>query len=173
MRSFISISLMALVAGSAAAAGPSDVSPSIETMKEVVKEISSDAYEGRAPGTAGEEKTLSYLVRRFEAIGLKPGNKGSWFQDVPLVEIAAKNVSPLRFIGGKGPVSADYGSQMVIATYRTAAPHIEVKDSPVVFVGYGIKDARHGIDTPACRIGDDDPYRFVRIAGGRILRHRM
>ncbi|WP_449472225.1 M28 family peptidase [Sphingobium chungangianum] len=139
MRSFISISLMALVAGSAAAAAPSDVSPSIETMKEVVKEISSDAYEGRAPGTAGEEKTLSYLVRRFEAIGLKPGNKGSWFQDVPLVEIAAKNVSPLRFIGGKGPVSADYGSQMVIATYRTAAPHIEVKDSPVVFVGYGIK----------------------------------
>ncbi|GLV25229.1 M28 family peptidase [Sphingobium sp. Cam5-1] len=139
MRSFISISLMALVAGSAAAAAPSDVSPSIETMKEVVKEISSDAYEGRAPGTAGEEKTLSYLVRRFEAIGLKPGNKGSWFQDVPLVEIAAKNVSPLRFTGGKEPVSADYGSQMVIATYRTAAPHIEVKDSPVVFVGYGIK----------------------------------
>nr|WP_230463315.1 M28 family peptidase [Sphingobium sp. Cam5-1] len=130
---------MALVAGSAAAAAPSDVSPSIETMKEVVKEISSDAYEGRAPGTAGEEKTLSYLVRRFEAIGLKPGNKGSWFQDVPLVEIAAKNVSPLRFTGGKEPVSADYGSQMVIATYRTAAPHIEVKDSPVVFVGYGIK----------------------------------
>ena len=131
--------LIALLASSAAAAAPSDVSPSIETMKEVVKEISSDAYEGRAPGTAGEEKTLSYLVRRFEAIGLKPGNKGSWFQDVPLVEIAAKNVSPLRFIGGKGPVSADYGSQMVIATYRTAAPHIEVQDSPVVFVGYGIK----------------------------------
>lgn len=131
--------LIALLASSAAAAAPSDISPSIETMKEVVKEISSDAYEGRAPGTAGEEKTLSYLVRRFEAIGLKPGNKGSWFQDVPLVEIAAKNVSPLHFIGGKGPVSADYGSQMVIATYRTAAPHIEVKDSPVVFVGYGIK----------------------------------
>ena len=139
MRPFISISLMALVAGSAAAAAPSDISPSIETMKEVVKEISSDAYEGRAPGTAGEEKTLSYLVRRFEAIGLKPGNKGSWFQDVPLVEIAAKNVLPLRFTGGKAPVSADYGSQMVIATYRTAQTHIEVKDSPVVFVGYGIK----------------------------------
>ena len=139
MRPFISISLMAVVAGSAAAAASSDISPSIDIMKEVVKEISSDAYEGRAPGTAGEEKTLSYLVRRFEAIGLKPGNKGSWFQDVPLVEIAAKNVSPLRFTGGKGPVSADYGSQMVIATYRTAAPHIEVKDSPVVFVGYGIK----------------------------------
>ena len=129
--------LIALLTSSATVAGPS-ASPSIDTMKEVVKEISSDAYEGRAPGTVGEEKTLSYLVQRLEALGLKPGNKGSWFQDVPLVEIAATNVSPLRFTGGKAAVSAAYGSQMVIATYRTAQPHVEIKDSPVMFVGYGI-----------------------------------
>ena len=138
MRLLPSTLLIALLTGSAAMAAPSGISPSIETMKEVVKEISSDAYEGRAPGTVGEEKTLSYLVQRFAALGLKPGNEGSWFQDVPLVEIAAKDVSPLRFTGGKAPVSAEYGPQMVIATYRTAQPHIEVKDSPVVFVGYGI-----------------------------------
>ncbi|AEG48316.1 peptidase M28 [Sphingobium chlorophenolicum L-1] len=137
MRALFLTSLLALASGSAAIAA-SDGSPSIDTMKEVVKEISSDAYEGRAPGTAGEEKTLAYLVQRFEALGLKPGNKGSWFQDVPLVEIDAKNVSPLRFTGGKSTVSAAYGPEMVIATYRTGQPHIEVKDSPVVFVGYGI-----------------------------------
>ena len=130
--------LIALASGGAAMAASSVGGPSIETMKEVVKEISSDAYEGRAPGTVGEEKTLAYLVQRFEALGLKPGNKGSWFQDVPLVEIDAKNVSPLRFTGGKTAVSASYGPEMVIATYRTGQPHIEVKDSPVVFVGYGI-----------------------------------
>ncbi|WP_150291802.1 M28 family metallopeptidase [Sphingobium estronivorans] len=130
--------LVALSCALSAAAASSDNGPSIDTMKEVVKEISSDAYEGRAPGTVGEEKTLAYLVQRFEALGLKPGNKGSWFQDVPLVEIAAKNVSPLRFTGGKSAVSANYGPDMVIATYRTGQPHIEVKDSPVVFVGYGI-----------------------------------
>ena len=130
--------LIALASGGAAMAASSVGGPSIETMKEVVKEISSDAYEGRAPGTAGEEKTLAYLVQRFEALGLKPGNKGSWFQDVPLVEIDAKNVSPLRFTGGKTAVSSSYGPEMVIATYRTGQPHIEVKDSPVVFVGYGI-----------------------------------
>ena len=129
--------LIAFLTSGAAVAAPS-ISPSIDTMKEVVKEISSDAYEGRAPGTVGEEKTLSYLVQRFEALGLKPGNKGSWFQDVPLVEIAATNVSPLRFTGSKAGVSAAYGSQMVIATYRTAQPHVEIKDSPVMFVGYGI-----------------------------------
>lgn len=138
MRSSLSVGLIALLAGGAALATPSNVAPSIDTMKEVVKEISSDAYEGRAPGTVGEEKTLAYLVQRFEALGLKPGNKGSWFQDVPLVEITAKNVAPLRFSGGKTPISLNYGSQMVVATYRTTRPHIEVKDSPVIFVGYGI-----------------------------------
>ncbi|WP_022682635.1 M28 family metallopeptidase [Sphingobium bisphenolivorans] len=138
MRALLIPSLIALSAGGAAVAAPVGNAPSIETMKQVVKEISSDAYEGRAPGTAGEEKTLAYLVQRFEALGLKPGNKGSWFQDVPLVEIDAKNVSPLTFTGGKTAVSAIYGSEMVIATHRTGQAHIDVKDSPVIFVGYGI-----------------------------------
>jgi len=138
MRASLPISALLFSAATAALAGPADVAPSIDTMKQVVKEISSDAYEGRAPGTVGEEKTLAYLVQRFEALGLKPGNKGSWFQDVPLVEIAAKNVSPLRFTGGKTPLSLDYGSQMVVGTYRTTQAHIDLKDSPVVFVGYGI-----------------------------------
>ncbi|MGV3478727.1 MAG: M28 family peptidase [Sphingobium sp.] len=109
----------------------------IETMKRVTKELSSDAFEGRAPGSAGEEKTLALLAAEFAKLGLKPGNKGSWLQDVPLVEITAKNVSALSFTGGKAPVSAAYGPEMVIGTYRVT-PHIAVKDSPVVFVGYGI-----------------------------------
>ncbi|WP_336971028.1 M28 family peptidase [Sphingobium aromaticiconvertens] len=112
--------------------------PSIDTMKRLVKELSSDAYEGRAPGTAGEEKTLALLATEFGKLGLKPGNNGSWFQDVPLVEITAKNVSALNFTGGKSAVSAAYGPEMVIGTYRTSQPEIAVKDSPVVFVGYGI-----------------------------------
>jgi len=58
---------------------------SVDTLKTVDKTLSSDAFEGRAPGSPGEEKTLAYLVERFQAAGLKPGNKGSWFQDVPLV----------------------------------------------------------------------------------------
>ncbi|WP_434405114.1 M28 family peptidase [Sphingobium sp. DN12] len=128
----------------AAPAAKSDAAPSIDTMKRLVKELSSDAYEGRAPGTVGEEKTLALLTAEFERLGLKPGNKGSWFQDVPLVEITAKNVSPLSFTGGKAPVTAAYGPEMVIGTYRTTQPRIEVKDSPVVFVGYGINAPEKG-----------------------------
>ncbi|AYO77825.1 M28 family peptidase [Sphingobium yanoikuyae] len=128
----------------AAPAAKSDAAPSIDTMKRLVKELSSDAYEGRAPGTVGEEKTLALLTAEFEKLGLKPGNKGSWFQDLPLVEITAKNVSALSFTGGKAPVTAAYGPEMVIGTYRTTQPRIEVKDSPVVFVGYGINAPEKG-----------------------------
>ncbi len=128
----------------AAPAAKSDAAPSIDTMKRLVKELSSDAYEGRAPGTVGEEKTLALLTAEFEKLGLKPGNKGSWFQDVPLVEITAKNVSPLSFTGSKALVTAAYGPEMVIGTYRTTQTRIEVKDSPVVFVGYGINAPEKG-----------------------------
>ncbi len=128
----------------AATAPAKNVTPSVDTMKRLVKELSSDAYEGRAPGSAGEEKTLALLAAEFGKLGLKPGNKGSWFQDVPLVEITAKNVSALTFTGGKAPVTAAYGPEMVIGTYRTNQPHIEVKDSPVVFVGYGINAPEKG-----------------------------
>src|SRR5690606_27091449 len=83
---------------------------SLPTLQEVTKELSQDSYEGRAPGTAGEEKTVSYLIRKFTEAGLKPGNNGSWTQDVPLVEITAKNVSPLSFAGGKTPMSLKYGA---------------------------------------------------------------
>ncbi|MEC3910930.1 M28 family peptidase [Sphingobium sp. CR2-8] len=118
--------------------------PSIDTMKRLVKELSSDAYEGRAPGSPGEEKTLALLAAEFAKLGLKPGNKGSWFQDVPLVEITAKNVSPLSFTGGKSAVTAAYGPEMVVGTYRTTQSKITIKDSPVVFVGYGINAPEKG-----------------------------
>ena len=69
------------------AAGNAPINLSVETMKEIVRTLSSDAFEGRAPGTAGEAKSLAYIVEKFRAAGMQPGNKGSWFQDVPLVEI--------------------------------------------------------------------------------------
>lgn len=131
--------LAALLVAAAATPALAQTMPqiSVETMKEVTKTLSSDAFEGRAPGSAGETKTLAYLQQQFEKAGLKPGNKGSWLQDVPLVEITAKNVTPLTITGGKTPLSLAYGADMVVGTYRVT-PHIDVKDSDVVFAGYGI-----------------------------------
>ena len=116
---------------------------SVDTLKTVTKTLSGDDYGGRKPGTPDETRTINYIVQRFKAAGLQPGNHGSWLQDVPLVQLTAENVSPLTFTGGTAPLSFDYRKDMVIATYRVA-PHIAVKDSDVVFVGYGIDAPERG-----------------------------
>ena len=135
MRRFFLPALLAAVATPAIAQTAPDIS--VDTMKAVTKTLSSDAFEGRAPGSAGETKTLAYLQQQFAKAGLKPGNKGQWLQDVPLVEITAKNVTPLTITGGKTPLSFAYGPDMVVGTYRVT-PHIDVTNSDVVFAGYGI-----------------------------------
>lgn len=133
-----------LLAAIAPTAVVAQVQPSTDTMRRVVAQLSSDAFEGRAPGTAGEEKTVRLLVDEFTRLGLKPGNKGSWTQDVPLVEITTSKTTPMRFAGGAAPVVAAYGPEMVVGTYRTGLQRVEVKDSPVVFVGYGINAPEKG-----------------------------
>ncbi|MXP26367.1 M28 family peptidase [Altererythrobacter indicus] len=120
---------------------PGDIS--IETMKEVTKTLSSDEFEGRAPGTEGEKKTLAYLVEQFKRVGLQPGNNGSWFQDVPLVEITSENFKPLTITGGKEPLSFTYGKDWVGTTYREEKS-TDLKDSELVFVGYGINAPEKG-----------------------------
>lgn len=138
--------VLAFSASSAVAqTGPAPSAPtiSVETLKAITRELSSDAYEGRAPATPAEDKTVAYIIDRFKAAGLKPGNKGGWVQDVPLVEILAKDVSAMTIGGGKTPVSLAYRQDLVIATYRVV-PQIAIKDSPVVFVGYGINAPERG-----------------------------
>lgn len=108
------------------------------TMKDVTRELSLDSYEGRAPGSVGEEKTVAYLIAKFKAAGLEPGNNGSWTQDVPLIEITAKNVSPLTIADRSGKaMSFAYGNEYVIGSYRET-PKTDIKQSEMVFVGHGI-----------------------------------
>jgi Zn-dependent M28 family amino/carboxypeptidase len=115
----------------------------VDTMKQVVETLSSDSFEGRAPGTPGEEKTIAYLTEQFEAAGLEPGNNGSWVQDVPLVEIAGRDFGPLT-VSGKGKEMAfSFGGEWVGVTYREDK-QTNLKDSELVFVGYGINAPEKG-----------------------------
>ena len=92
---------------------------SAATMMDVTRELSSDEYEGRMPGSKGGEMTVEFLKKRFEEAGLKPGNNGSWTQDVPLIEITASDFAPLTISGGKGePMAFDYGKDWVGVSYR-------------------------------------------------------
>ena len=113
------------------------------TMKDVTRILSSDEFEGRMPGTEGEEKTVALLTERFEAAGLQPGNNGSWVQDVPLVEITGKNFAPLTITNGEEDFALDFGSEWVGVTYREDAS-TTLANSEMVFVGYGINAPERG-----------------------------
>lgn len=149
---FKQLTSIAIVSVMLAACNPSEEStidaenlPEVEvpeisetTMKDITKSLSSDDFAGRAPGTIGEEKTLELLVSRFEAAGLSPGNGESWFQDVPLVEINAKDQSNLNINSETGEtISLTPGSDFVAVTYQEQEK-IDITDSEMVFVGYGI-----------------------------------
>ncbi len=149
---FKQLTSIAIVSAMLAACNPSEEStidaanfPEVEvpeisetTMKDITKSLSSDDFAGRAPGTIGEEKTLELLVSRFEAAGLSPGNGESWFQDVPLVEINAKDQSNLDIKSETGEtISLTPGSDFVAVTYQEQ-DKIDIADSEMVFVGYGI-----------------------------------
>ncbi len=136
--------VMPMVASHAASAVP----PVDEAlMRETIRTLSSDEYEGRGPGTAAEPKTLDAIIARFKAAGLQPGNKGqdgkpTWLQDVPTATITATNRSPLTITGGAQSATVTSmtfkpSTEFVAGSYRIT-PHTEVKDSELVFVGYGI-----------------------------------
>ena len=104
---------------------------------ELVKTLASDEFEGRGPGTPGEDKTVEYLQAQMQRIGLKPGNGDSYFQDVPMVEITADPATTLTLTIDGQPQQLAFGTDMVVAT-RTGQAQVSLKDSPVVFVGYGV-----------------------------------
>ena len=101
-----------------------------------IKVLASDEFEGRAPATPGEKKSLDYIIAECKALKLAPGNPdGSWLQPVALWGIQAG--------GGEITVkSGDAEFPLTAQDYRVTSAQpkasITVPDSPIVFVGYGI-----------------------------------
>jgi Zn-dependent M28 family amino/carboxypeptidase len=110
---------------------------SAEDFSQHVKVLSSDEFEGRAPGSKGEELTINYLKAQFERLGLQPGNGGSYFQTVQMVETTADPNTTASITRGGAQRNLAFGSEMVIGT-RTGLPAVQVADSEMVFVGYGV-----------------------------------
>jgi Zn-dependent M28 family amino/carboxypeptidase len=106
-------------------------------IKSHLKTLSSDEFLGRMPFTAGEEKTLDYLVSEFEKAGAKPGNNGSWFQEVPMVEINSTLAGNMGIEGGSEDFELQLASEYVALT-RRVSDSISIENSPLVFAGYGI-----------------------------------
>jgi Zn-dependent M28 family amino/carboxypeptidase len=105
--------------------------------KDYLKTLASDEFQGRMPATPGEEKTINYISEQFKRIGLKGINGDSYLQPVSLVRIDPKEVSGMTLTGDKLNAELKYKEQMMAWTTQVTE-QVEVKDSELVFVGYGV-----------------------------------
>ena len=106
--------------------------------------LASDEFGGRGPGSDGEEKTVAYLREQFQRLGLEPGNKGSYYQTVPMVETTAdveRSRFSIRVAGQDLPLA--FGPTMVLGS-RQGQATVRLDDSPMVFVGYGVNAPEAG-----------------------------
>jgi Zn-dependent M28 family amino/carboxypeptidase len=122
-----------------------------------IKILASDEFEGRAPGTKGEELSVKYISDQFKKIGLKPGNPdGTYTQEVPLAGI--KSEPRMSFITGDKTIDLKYPDDFVASSARLQ-PEIKVDKSDVVFVGYGVVAPEYGWDD----------YKDVDVHGKTLL----
>ena len=131
--------------GAAALTG-AEISPDISAARILARTgiLASDAFEGRAPGTAGEAKTVAYLIAEFQKMGLAPGNPdGTYLQAVPMTGIVSRTDTVFT-VGGKSIRPA--AIREIVAPSPRFTGHVEVKDSSVVFVGYGVTAPEFGWD---------------------------
>src|SRR5690349_13908306 len=115
--------------------------PSIDTNAVLadIRKLSSDEFEGRSPGSKGEELTVAYLIERFKAVGAEPGNPdGGWTQKVPLVGLNASDYSPLVVKKGTQSLSFKQHDQVVAFSERVTDT-IRLENSEIVFAGYGVQ----------------------------------
>lgn len=100
--------------------------------------LASDEFEGRAPSTPGGKKTVAYLEQEFKKLGLKPGFGDSYRQAVPLMELSVTNNPALTLSHADGSsAELPYKETSIVFTSRTGESS-EIKDSELVFVGYGV-----------------------------------
>ena len=155
-RAFATVFVVAACIAAIAAA-ESEPGISAASLRARVTRLSADEFQGRAPGTPGEEKTVSYLVGELKTLGLAPGNPdGTYVQRVPMVGITSK-VDATFTAGGKPLVFTPVTE--FVANSRRLTPEVAVKDSDVVFVGYGIVAPEYGWDD----------YKGVDVRGKTVL----
>jgi len=103
-----------------------------------IKKLASDEFEGRAPGSKGEQLTVQYLTEQFKAIGLTSGNPdGTWTQKVPLVGLTPEPTGPLVVKKG-GQTKSFKVKDEFVAFSRRVTEAVKLENSELVFAGYGV-----------------------------------
>lgn len=130
--------LLVIVALLLPLAGAQDLTSRFDPAKlrERVIRLSADDFEGRGPGTEGGKKAAQYIADQMKIAGIAPANKGSYFQNVPLVGVKADPTAKLEVSGKGGSKSFNFGDDFVASTGAQTA-NVSL-NSELVFVGYGI-----------------------------------
>src|ERR1700738_1438121 len=160
-RFFVAITLATIMSIFAADKPEEKLKPGLDVitpdgMLAHIKALSSDEFEGRAPGTKGEELSVNYITDQFKKIGLKPGNPdGTYVQEVPLAGIKSE---PKMSFATSTTTELKYPDDYV-ATSARLQDKIKIDNSDVVFVGYAIVAPEYGWDD----------YKGVDVKGKTIL----
>jgi Zn-dependent M28 family amino/carboxypeptidase len=126
-----------------------------DRLLDIIKVLSSDEFEGRAPASQGEQLTLAYLERQFRQLGLEPGNPdGTYFQTVPMVGITPNADMQLAFTAADGRSRQLKYLDDFVAWTKRQVPEISI-DADLVFVGYGVVAPEY----------DWDDYKGADVAG--------
>ena len=154
---------LALALQISGAARAEDAGPiSAARMNETVRVIASDAFEGRAPGTPGEARTVDYLIQRFKALGLEPGGdpegdsggdargdpRGDgrgWTQAVPLLRFQVGDDPSLSLSAGDWTARLSLPDDITAWTLQPV-DRVRIDHAPLVFVGYGVTAPERGWD---------------------------
>ena len=122
-----------------------------------IKVLASDEFEGRAPGSKGEELSVKYISEQFKALGLKPGNpNGTYTLEVPLAGITTTPTA--SFTIGDKKTELKFPDDYVASSARLQE-EIKAENTDVVFVGYGVVAPEYGWDD----------YKGVDVRGKTIL----
>ncbi len=158
MKRLIFFVLVLSVCSLAVAAEPPTFSP--QRLSNVVKTLSSDAFEGRGPATSAETKTIDYVVAQFKAAGVQPGGdlkdgKRTWTQAVPLLRSEIAGSPSLTLTEGDKPRNLTQGKEIAIRSPMDGSKVVDINDVPLVFVGYGVSAPER----------DWDDYKGVDLQG--------
>ncbi|MDP1988609.1 M28 family peptidase [Phenylobacterium sp.] len=137
--------LFAAVASVALIAAPALAAPSIsgERIGQHVEVLASDAFEGRAPATPAEAKTIAYMVEQLKAAGLSPAGdikdgQRLWTQDVPLARFEIKGPVEATILAPGAAITLRQGEEIAIRAAANGADRVDIDNAPIVFAGYGV-----------------------------------
>jgi hypothetical protein len=115
-----------------------------QRLSAIVKTLSSDEFEGRGPATAGETKTVAYVIEQMKAAGLQPGGdlkdgQRAWTQAVPLLRTEITGAPEISIASGGKSQALVQGEQIAVRAAMDGSTSVDIANAPIVFVGYGVK----------------------------------